>query len=108
MAGSEIRTAPSLTGLLNGLLVLTMVPAMPAQSQGPPLQFNPPKSYYLALGDSLAYGFQSFKFAEGLPPSAAIRKVHGNHQPFVPPLRVDEGCANFGVTRRSVADLTNR
>ena len=56
--------------LLNSLLVLTMLPAMPAQSQGPLAQFNPPKSYYLALGDSLAYGFQSFKFAEDLPPSA--------------------------------------
>jgi lysophospholipase L1-like esterase len=44
--------------------------ATPAQTQSLPPQFNPPKSYYLSLGDSLAYGFQSFKFAEGLPPSA--------------------------------------
>src|SRR5215831_10889294 len=56
--------------LLLGLLGFAMVAAPQAQSQGPPPQFNPPKSYYLSLGDSLAYGFQSFKFAEGLPPSA--------------------------------------
>src|SRR5215469_11870941 len=53
-----------------GLLGLTMVAATAAQTQSLPPQFNPPKSYYLSLGDSLAYGFQSFKFAEGLPPSA--------------------------------------
>jgi lysophospholipase L1-like esterase len=52
------------------LLGLMMLATMRAQSQYPPPQFNPPKSYYLSLGDSLAYGFQSFKFAEGLPPSA--------------------------------------
>jgi lysophospholipase L1-like esterase len=55
---------------LLGILNLIIGAAMPAQSQGPPPQFNPPKSYYLSLGDSLAFGFQSFKFAEGLPPSA--------------------------------------
>ena len=53
-----------------GLLGLTMVATTAAQTQSLPPQFNPPKSYYLSLGDSLAYGFQSFKFAEGLPPSA--------------------------------------
>lgn len=30
-------------------------------------QFNPPKGYYLALGDSLAYGFQLAKFLSELP-----------------------------------------
>jgi lysophospholipase L1-like esterase len=58
------------SSFLLGLLDLTMAASMPAQSQGPPPQFNPPKSYYLALGDLFAYGFQSFKFAEGLPRSA--------------------------------------
>jgi hypothetical protein len=32
-------------------------------------QFNPPKKYSLALGDSVAYGFQVSKFEAGLPPS---------------------------------------
>jgi lysophospholipase L1-like esterase len=39
-------------------------------SEDQPAQFNPPKSYYLALGDSFAYGFQLRKVLAGLPPSA--------------------------------------
>ncbi len=31
--------------------------------------FSPPQSYYLALGDSIAYGFQPAKAKAGLPPS---------------------------------------
>ena len=46
------------------------IAAIPVQAQGPPPTFNPPKGYYLALGDSIAYGFQSFKFAANLPPEA--------------------------------------
>jgi lysophospholipase L1-like esterase len=38
-----------------------------ATAQSPPPIFNPPKSYYLALGDSIAYGYQSSK--AGLPAS---------------------------------------
>lgn len=30
-------------------------------------RFNPPKQYYLALGDSIAYGFQASKFLVGAP-----------------------------------------
>ena len=32
-------------------------------------KFKPPKSYYLALGDSVTYGYQASKFLAGLPPS---------------------------------------
>ena len=31
---------------------------------------TPPKNYYLALGDSVAYGFQTSKALAGLPPDA--------------------------------------
>jgi hypothetical protein len=31
---------------------------------------TPPKAYYLALGDSIAYGFQTSKALAGLPPDA--------------------------------------
>jgi lysophospholipase L1-like esterase len=43
---------------------------MLAQSQSLPPVFNPPKSYYLALGDSITYGYQAVKARAGLPPSA--------------------------------------
>jgi lysophospholipase L1-like esterase len=33
-------------------------------------RFNPPKSYYLALGDSYVYGFQNSRFLAGLPAAA--------------------------------------
>ncbi len=35
-----------------------------------PAMLTPPKRYYLALGDSLAYGFQPDKALAGLPPQA--------------------------------------
>jgi len=53
-----------------GLFVLAMAPRMPGQHDGPPPKFDPPKAYYLALGDSIAYGYQAYKAAAGLPPSA--------------------------------------
>ena len=51
------------------LSVLAIVSAPPVAAAEPP-KFNPPKSYYLALGDSFAYGFTNAKFLAGLPPSA--------------------------------------
>jgi hypothetical protein len=39
-------------------------------SASPPPHLAPPKSYYLALGDSIAYGFQTSKALVGLPPDA--------------------------------------
>ena len=35
-----------------------------------PANFDPPKRYYLALGDSIGYGFQTSKALAGLPPQA--------------------------------------
>ena len=54
---------------LYALLIISIV-TIPVRTQHPALIFNPPKSYYLALGDSVTYGFQSFKFQVNLPPSA--------------------------------------
>ena len=44
---------------------LVLLAAQPAAAASP--RFNPPKSFYLALGDSLAFGFQQFKFNANLP-----------------------------------------
>jgi lysophospholipase L1-like esterase len=51
-------------------LGVAIAAAARAQPQEPPPQFNPPKNYYLALGDSITYGYQQFKALAGLPPSA--------------------------------------
>ncbi len=55
-------------------LTVALVLALPAAaavakstSQGP--VYQPPQSYYLALGDSMAYGFQPTKAKPGAPPS---------------------------------------
>jgi lysophospholipase L1-like esterase len=53
-------------------------------SSGPAAKFNPPKSYYLALGDSITYGVQNAKLAAGLPPAAFA----GYAGPFADRLRV--------------------
>ena len=44
--------------------------AATAATASPPPRLAPPKSYYLALGDSIAYGFQTSKALAGLPPEA--------------------------------------
>src|SRR5260221_10213269 len=41
-----------------------------AASASPLPRPTPPKNYYLALGDSVAYGFQTSKALAGLPPDA--------------------------------------
>lgn len=41
--------------------------AVPAAQAAPPPKHNPPKSVYLALGDSLAFGYQQAKFFQNLP-----------------------------------------
>ena len=56
------------------LLVLPLIwftaAEVAAQSENSPPIFNPPKTYYLALGDSITYGYQAWKVRAGLPPSA--------------------------------------
>ena len=44
--------------------------AAAAAAASPPPGLTPPRSYYLALGDSIAYGFQTSKALAGLPPEA--------------------------------------
>ena len=56
--------------LVSGLLAPAICGTILAQSQSAGPVFNPPKSYYLALGDSITFGYQAFKARAGLPPSA--------------------------------------
>ena len=66
----ELRCRPRRRSVCALLAAATLSSAAPAWSADPAPKFNPPKQYYLALGDSHAYGFQSWKFAAGLPPAA--------------------------------------
>jgi lysophospholipase L1-like esterase len=58
--------------LIRGGCVLIAASALLASSAAAarPASFDPPKAYYLALGDSIGYGFQTSKALAGLPPQA--------------------------------------
>jgi len=47
-----------------------LVSSIAAAAEDTDAVFTPPKRYYLALGDSIAYGFQTDKAEAGLPPDA--------------------------------------
>ena len=72
MSLSKIQQSRLLLGVACAVVaVATLAAAAPAAAiDDAPPKFNPPKSYYLALGDSHTYGFQSSKFFAGLPPAA--------------------------------------
>jgi lysophospholipase L1-like esterase len=63
-------TRYALRGTAVTLIVVASLIAGSTAHASPEPQFNPPKSYYLALGDSYAYGLQPAKWLAGLPPSA--------------------------------------
>jgi lysophospholipase L1-like esterase len=52
-----------------GIIAMVAVLGTPSMAAGEAPKFNPPKTYYLALGDSIAYGYQASKRLAGLPPS---------------------------------------
>jgi lysophospholipase L1-like esterase len=53
--------------MLAAAALLCSLIATPTAGATPPPKHNPPKSIYLALGDSGAFGFQLAKFLENLP-----------------------------------------
>jgi lysophospholipase L1-like esterase len=57
-----------LARLLPGVAGLALLTALGASAAPGPI-YQPPRAYYLALGDSIAYGFQPTKLDAGLPPS---------------------------------------
>ena len=63
-----LRTRARLASLLVLLVAgLAIAPAARADTSPPPPNVVPPKAFYLALGDSLAYGYQEAKFNSELP-----------------------------------------
>lgn len=62
------------------LFVLAAVPASASTSQP---KFDPPKAFYLALGDSLAFGYQQGKFIANYPTENPAAFVTGYVDDFV-------------------------
>jgi lysophospholipase L1-like esterase len=68
MAGivrSRVRIAYVLASIAAALVGPAVAARVAEAAPGP--KYNPPKSVYLALGDSLAFGYQQAKFNENLP-----------------------------------------
>src|SRR2546426_3768298 len=56
-----------LAKIVAGAVALVLLPSLASAASGP--VYQAPQAYYLALGDSIAYGFQPAKARAGLPPS---------------------------------------
>lgn len=75
--------------------------ATPLAFADPAPQFNPPKKYYLALGDSVAYGFQRSKFVADLPPSGYDTGYVDVFAARLRAIRPDISVVNFGCPGES-------
>ena len=62
----QARRAKARLGCLLAVIAVGLF-AVPAAHAAPPPKHNPPKSIYLALGNSLAFGYQQAKFIQNLP-----------------------------------------
>ena len=62
---SIVRSRARIACLL-AVIAVALV-AVPVAQAAPGPKYNPPKSVYLALGDSLAFGYQQAKFLQNLP-----------------------------------------
>jgi lysophospholipase L1-like esterase len=60
--------APSRRFVVAVLVATAAAVLSPIAAAGPDPKLDPPKKYYLALGDSVAYGFQLSKFLADRPP----------------------------------------
>jgi lysophospholipase L1-like esterase len=78
-------------------------PALATDRASP--QFQPPKSYYLALGDSIAYGYQSHKHAAGLPPAGFDTGYVDGFAHRLRELRRDVIVVNYGCAGESTTTL---
>jgi lysophospholipase L1-like esterase len=70
----------------------------------PPPTFHPPKHYYLALGDSLAFGFQFATFNQNFPtepPTAFSTGYADNFVKMLQGLRPESQLMNFGCPGES-------
>lgn len=86
------------TGILVPILMLLSAATQYAQDDTNP-KFNPPKQYYLALGDSLAFGSQQIKFNANFPlepPSAFNTGYVDDLAVMLRGIRPDIQTVNFG------------
>jgi lysophospholipase L1-like esterase len=83
-----------LLAVLVAFFAVARIP-MASAGSGPPI-FNPPKQYYLALGDSIAYGFQFSKFVAGTPATGFDTGYADVFSARMRELRPDLAVVNYG------------
>jgi lysophospholipase L1-like esterase len=72
---------------------------------GPPPTLDPPKQFYLALGDSVAYGYEQAKFEAGLPAAAFDTGYVDDLAARMRRLRPGLTVVNFGCPRESTGSF---
>ena len=77
-------------------MLLAAFVAASGTAASPDPKFNPPKKYYLALGDSVTYGFQSWKLAAGFPPERFDTGYVDGFAARLRELRPDIEVVNYG------------
>jgi lysophospholipase L1-like esterase len=85
--------------LLAVLVAALLAPGAHADASTEKPRFNPPKQYYLALGDSFTYGFQFSKL--GLPPTAFNTGYVDVFAARLRPIRPDLVVLNYGCPGES-------
>jgi lysophospholipase L1-like esterase len=85
-------------------IVCAVVPSSAASAA--PTQFHPPKDFYLALGDSIAYGFQTAKAVAGLPPEAFDTGFVDVFSARLRQVRPDIRTVNFSCPGESTTSFT--
>jgi len=75
-------------------LLGVVVSTLPAAAG--PGQYQAPRKYYLALGDSLAYGFEDAKYTFGAPAETFATGYVDDFAQAIHALRPDVGVTNFG------------
>jgi len=80
-----------------------------ADPTGPPPTFNPPKQYYLALGDSLAFGFQFAIFNQHFPtvPPELFRGYVDDFSQMLQGIRPDTETMNLGCVGETTDTFTH-
>ncbi len=89
------------------LIVFALAAEITARAQNSPAKLNPPPSYYLALGDSITYGYQALKAQANLPPSAYNTGYVDAFATRLRQIRPNIAVVNYGCPGESTDSFVN-
>ncbi len=88
--------------LLAVIVAALFAPGAHADASAEEPRFDPPKHYYLALGDSFTYGFQFSKL--GLPPTGVQHRLRGRFRDPDAHYSAGFACRELRLPRRIVGN----